>query len=125
MNIDIFSCSTRLKSLKAVAALGRVFGAGDVSIQEIHRAVGPGRRATGAASFWRGVAVSLGLFGLLRLPWNAGIWCGRLAPRRAAWRWRSSRTPAARRSHAGLQRRRCGRAVPGGLLAYPVPWRSA
>ncbi|MGE3518182.1 MAG: adenosylmethionine decarboxylase [Vicinamibacterales bacterium] len=45
VNIDIFSCSTRLKSLTAIAELGQSFGARDVSIQEIHRADGYGARA--------------------------------------------------------------------------------
>lgn len=40
VNIDIFSCSTRLKSLAAIAELGRSFGAGGVSVQEIPRADG-------------------------------------------------------------------------------------
>jgi S-adenosylmethionine decarboxylase len=40
VNIDIFSCSTRLKSLAAIEELGRVFGARQVSIQEIPRADG-------------------------------------------------------------------------------------
>ena len=40
VNLDIFSCSTRLKSLDAVAELGRLFGAGTVSIQEVPRADG-------------------------------------------------------------------------------------
>ena len=42
VNIDIFSCSTRLKSLAAIAELGRSFGAAGVSIQEIPRADGHG-----------------------------------------------------------------------------------
>jgi len=42
VNLDIFSCSTRLKSLDAIAELGRVFGAGKVSIQEVPRADGHG-----------------------------------------------------------------------------------
>ena len=42
VNIDIFSCSTRLKSLAAIAALGRSFGAAAVSVQEIPRADGHG-----------------------------------------------------------------------------------
>ena len=42
VNIDIFSCSTRLKSLAAVDELSRVFGAGQVSVQEIPRADGHG-----------------------------------------------------------------------------------
>jgi len=42
VNIDIFSCSTRLKSLMAIAELGRSFGAAGVSIQEIPRADGHG-----------------------------------------------------------------------------------
>lgn len=40
VNIDIFSCSTRLKSLTAIAELGRSFGADGVSVQEIPRADG-------------------------------------------------------------------------------------
>jgi S-adenosylmethionine decarboxylase len=42
VNIDIFSCSTRLKSLAAIEALGRSFGAASVAIQEIPRADGHG-----------------------------------------------------------------------------------
>lgn len=40
VNLDIFSCSTRLKSLDAIAELGRLFGAGKISIQEVPRADG-------------------------------------------------------------------------------------
>lgn len=40
INIDIFSCSTRLKSRSAIAELGRAFGAAAVSVQEISRADG-------------------------------------------------------------------------------------
>lgn len=40
VNIDIFSCSTRLKSLAAIEELGRSFGADGVAIQEIPRADG-------------------------------------------------------------------------------------
>ena len=47
VNIDIFSCSTRLKSLAAIVELGRAFGAGNVSVQEILRADGHGRLADG------------------------------------------------------------------------------
>jgi S-adenosylmethionine decarboxylase proenzyme len=42
VNIDIFSCSTRLKSLSAIAELGRAYGAADVSVREIPRADGHG-----------------------------------------------------------------------------------
>jgi len=42
VNIDIFSCSTRLRSLAAIADLGRSLGAAAVSIQEIARADGHG-----------------------------------------------------------------------------------
>jgi S-adenosylmethionine decarboxylase proenzyme len=42
VNIDIFSCSTRLESLAAIAELGRSLGAGAVSVQEISRADGHG-----------------------------------------------------------------------------------
>ena len=40
VNIDIFSCSPRLKSLSAIAALGETLGASSSSIQEIQRADG-------------------------------------------------------------------------------------
>ncbi len=40
VNIDIFACSTKLKSLAAIAELGRSFGAASVSVQEIPRADG-------------------------------------------------------------------------------------
>lgn len=40
VNIDIFSCSARLRSLAAIEDLGRLLGARDVSIQEIARADG-------------------------------------------------------------------------------------
>jgi S-adenosylmethionine decarboxylase len=40
VNLDIFSCSTKLKSLDAISELGRLFGAGKVSIQEVPRANG-------------------------------------------------------------------------------------
>ena len=44
VHVDIFACSSRLKSLDAIAELGRFFGAGDVSIQEVHRADGHSRQ---------------------------------------------------------------------------------
>ena len=40
VNIDIFSCSTRLKSLAAIDELRRLFGARQISVQEIPRADG-------------------------------------------------------------------------------------
>jgi len=40
VNIDIFSCSTRLKSLAAITDVGRAFGAARVSVREIPRADG-------------------------------------------------------------------------------------
>lgn len=40
VNIDIFSCSPRLKSLAAIDELGRRLGACDVAVQEIARADG-------------------------------------------------------------------------------------
>ena len=40
INIDIFSCTTRLRSMQAINELGRCFGAGRLSIQEIARADG-------------------------------------------------------------------------------------
>jgi S-adenosylmethionine decarboxylase len=43
VNIDIFSCSTRLKSLAAIEELGRMLGAQKVSVQEIPRADGRSR----------------------------------------------------------------------------------
>jgi S-adenosylmethionine decarboxylase len=47
VNIDIFSCSTRLKSLAAVEELRRSFGAADVLVQEIPRADGHDARSNG------------------------------------------------------------------------------
>ena len=43
INIDIFSCTPRLKSVEAIQELGRAFGAQRVSIQEIARAPVGGR----------------------------------------------------------------------------------
>ena len=40
VNIDIFSCSIRLKSQEAIDELSRAFGARHVSVQEIARADG-------------------------------------------------------------------------------------
>ena len=40
VHLDIFSCSSRLKSLEAVDELGRSFGARHVSVQESRRADG-------------------------------------------------------------------------------------
>jgi S-adenosylmethionine decarboxylase len=40
VNIDIFTCTTGLQSLNAIAELGRSLGAAAVSIQEIARADG-------------------------------------------------------------------------------------
>jgi S-adenosylmethionine decarboxylase len=40
VNIDIFSCSTRLKSAAAIDELGGLFGARQISVQEILRADG-------------------------------------------------------------------------------------
>ena len=40
INIDIFSCTTRLRSVQAITELGQSFGARHVSIQEIARADG-------------------------------------------------------------------------------------
>ncbi|MBW8867146.1 MAG: adenosylmethionine decarboxylase [Acidobacteria bacterium] len=47
VNIDIFSCSTRLKSLEAVDDLSRSLGAQRVTVQEIPRADGHGLRPNG------------------------------------------------------------------------------
>jgi S-adenosylmethionine decarboxylase len=44
INIDIFSCTPRLRSVEAITELGRSFGAQAVSIQEIARAAGHGER---------------------------------------------------------------------------------
>ena len=43
INIDIFSCTPRLRSLEAIQDLGRTFGARQVSIQEIPRDAGRAR----------------------------------------------------------------------------------
>ena len=40
VNIDIFSCSTRLRSLEAINELSRFLGSRQVSVQEIRRADG-------------------------------------------------------------------------------------
>lgn len=45
VNIDIFSCSPRLKSLSAIASLAEQFGASNTSIQEVQRADGHGQLA--------------------------------------------------------------------------------
>ena len=42
VNVDIFSCSTRLKSLEAINELSRTFGAQQVIVQELSRADGHG-----------------------------------------------------------------------------------
>jgi S-adenosylmethionine decarboxylase len=47
VNIDIFSCSTRLHSLEAINELSRSFGAKHVTVQEIPRADGHGPRPHG------------------------------------------------------------------------------
>ena len=47
VNIDIFSCSPRLKSLEAIDELRRFFGAQHVSVKEISRADGHGPRPDG------------------------------------------------------------------------------
>lgn len=44
VNIDIFSCSTRLRSLAAIDELGRLLGAEEVVVQEILREDGSARR---------------------------------------------------------------------------------
>jgi S-adenosylmethionine decarboxylase len=44
INIDIFACTTRLRSVQAIKDLGHSFGARHVSIQEIARADGHGPR---------------------------------------------------------------------------------
>jgi S-adenosylmethionine decarboxylase len=43
INIDIFSCSTRLRSLEVIAELRSFFGARQVSVKEIARADGHSR----------------------------------------------------------------------------------
>jgi S-adenosylmethionine decarboxylase len=45
VNIDIFSCSPRLKSLEAIDELRQSFGARHVTVQEIPRADGHGPRS--------------------------------------------------------------------------------
>ena len=49
VNIDIFSCSTRLKSLEAIHELSRSFGARSLTVQEIPRADGHGPHLHGRA----------------------------------------------------------------------------
>ena len=115
VNIDIFSCSTRLKSLEAIDELRR-----SLRRATCHRAGDPPCRrtrrlgSTDAVKFaLRAVAWSLGFFGLLRLNWFE-------AHRRAAghpraeqgWRWAVRHADVARRGHACVQRRRRVGAVP-------------
>jgi S-adenosylmethionine decarboxylase len=45
VNLDIFSCSTRLKSLEAIDELRRLFGAQIVTLREIPRADGHGPKS--------------------------------------------------------------------------------
>ena len=47
VNIDIFSCSSRLNSHHAIEELSRSFGAQHVTVQEIPRADGHGPRSNG------------------------------------------------------------------------------
>ncbi len=49
INIDIFSCSPRLKSLDAIEELRRSFGALEVTVKEIPRADGHGPRPDDAS----------------------------------------------------------------------------
>jgi S-adenosylmethionine decarboxylase len=49
VNIDIFSCSSRLKSLAAIDEIGRLLGASRVSVQEVPRADGHFHAATQSA----------------------------------------------------------------------------
>lgn len=51
VNIDIFSCSGSLKSLTAIAELGRWFGAAEIRIQECPRADGYGGRLDRSPKF--------------------------------------------------------------------------
>ena len=44
INIDIFSCTTRLRSVQAINELGQAFSARSLSIQEVARADGHGPR---------------------------------------------------------------------------------
>jgi S-adenosylmethionine decarboxylase len=46
VNIDIFSCSSRLKSLAAIDEIGRLLGASRISVQEVPRADGHFHAAT-------------------------------------------------------------------------------
>jgi len=49
INIDIFSCTTRLRSVQAINELGQSFGARHLSIQEIARADGHSPRGDARA----------------------------------------------------------------------------
>ena len=48
IHIDIFSCTPRLQSVRAINELGQSFGARQVSIKEIARADGHGARGDAA-----------------------------------------------------------------------------
>ncbi len=49
VHLDIFSCSPRLRSLAAIAAVGEALGAGMVTVQEVSRANGSHRPAVSCA----------------------------------------------------------------------------
>ncbi len=127
VNLDIFSCSTRLKSLEAIAELRRLSARNRITVQEIPRADGHGPAARTAARKFalRAVAWSLGLFGLLRLNWteaHAVLPFTRVQAALAAGLFGASALPV----EVTLA---CSGADAlalclGAILAYPVAWRS-
>ena len=50
VNIDIFSCSSRLESLRAIDELARLFGARHKTVQEVQRADGHARVRAGTVA---------------------------------------------------------------------------
>ncbi len=80
VHIDIFTCSPLLAARQAIDDLARAFGALQVDVHQTRRAGGRPRdvaigrpqpdRARGPAGFIaRAAALSVALFGALRLPW--------------------------------------------------------
>ena len=71
VNIEIFSCSTRLKSLEAINELSRSLARSTARFRKSLVLTDTFRGPTAGARFvLRGVAASLAFFGLLRLHWT-------------------------------------------------------
>ena len=127
VNIDIFSCSTRLRSLAAIDEIGQTFGAARVyrAGDSPCRRTFPLARRTRVSSCCTAVAVSLGLFGLLRLAWIEAHVVLPLTQLQARLRSGCS----ARRRCRSKSTLACSGADAlalclGAVLAYPARWRT-